>query len=70
MEEAKHREVPAAEDVLVAPTVVAGQLYELVAEVRSIEDCRAVLARALDKGRLGGDIWAKVGDDVLFAFVR
>ena len=70
MEEAKHRKVPAAEEVLVAPTVVAGQLYELVAEMRSIEDCRAILARALDKGRLTGDIWAKVRDDIKAGFVH
>ena len=60
MEDAKHRDVPAVDDVLVAPTVVAGQLYELVADERSLEECRRVVGKALDRGRIGGDIWAKV----------
>lgn len=60
MEDAKHRNVPGVDEVLVAPTVVAGQLYELVAEERSLEECRAVIGKALDRGRIGGDVWAKV----------
>lgn len=60
MEDAKHRKVPSVDEVLVAPTVVAGQLYELVADEHSLEECRAVVAKALDRGRIGGDIWAKV----------
>ncbi|MCJ1462644.1 hypothetical protein MMC07_001247 [Pseudocyphellaria aurata] len=60
MEAAKHRKVPGVDEVLVAPTVVAGQLYELVADERSLEECRAVVGKALDRGRIGGDAWAKV----------
>lgn len=60
MEDAKHRKVPAVDEVLVAPTVVAGQLYRLVADERSLEECRSVLGKALDRGRIGGDVWAKV----------
>lgn len=60
MEDAKHRKVPGVDEVLVAPTVVAGQLYELVADERSLEECRAVVGKALDRGRIGGDVWAKV----------
>lgn len=60
MEDAKHRKVPSVDEVLVAPTVVAGQLYELVADEHSLEECRAVVSKALDRGRIGGDIWAKV----------
>lgn len=60
LEEAKRRDVPAVEEVLVAPTVVAGQLYENVVEERVLEECRSVIGRALDKGRIGGDVWAKV----------
>lgn len=60
MEDAKHRNVPGVDEVLVAPTVVAGQLYELVADERSLEECRAVVGKALDRGRIGGDVWAKV----------
>lgn len=60
MEDAKHRKVPNVDDVLVAPTVVARQLYELVADETSLEECRGVVGRALDRGRIGGDVWAKV----------
>lgn len=60
MEDAKHRKVPSVDDVLVAPTVVARQLYELVADETSLEECRGVVGRALDRGRIGGDVWAKV----------
>ncbi|MCJ1224555.1 hypothetical protein MMC12_001200 [Toensbergia leucococca] len=59
MEEAKHRKVPGVDEVLVAPTVVAGQLYDVVADERSLEECRSVLSRALYGGRVGGDVWAK-----------
>ncbi|KAI4201460.1 MAG: hypothetical protein LQ350_003219 [Teloschistes chrysophthalmus] len=59
LEDAKRRDVPAVEEVLVAPTVVAGQLYENVIEERVLEETRAVVARALDKGRIAGDVWAK-----------
>lgn len=60
LEDAKRRDVPAVEQVLVAPTVVAGQLYENVVEERVLEECRTVVGKALDKGRIGGDVWAKV----------
>ncbi|KAL8725138.1 MAG: hypothetical protein Q9166_007542 [cf. Caloplaca sp. 2 TL-2023] len=59
LEDAKRRDVPAVEEVLVAPTVVAGQLYENVVEERVLEECRIVVGKALDKGRIGGDVWAK-----------
>ncbi|KAL8806337.1 MAG: hypothetical protein Q9200_005070 [Gallowayella weberi] len=59
LEDAKRKDVPAVEEVLVAPTVVAGQLYENVVEERVLEECRTVVGKALDKGRIGGDVWAK-----------
>ncbi|KAL8700536.1 MAG: hypothetical protein Q9224_000922 [Gallowayella concinna] len=59
LEDAKHRDVPAVEEVLVVPTVVAGQLYENVVEERVLEECRTVVGKALDRGRIGGDVWAK-----------
>ncbi|MDI1488623.1 MAG: Suppressor protein stp22 of temperature-sensitive alpha-factor receptor and arginine permease [Ramalina farinacea] len=59
LEDAKRRKVPDVDDVLVAPTVVAGQLYGAVAEQRAIEDCRAVLGKALDRGRVGAGVWAR-----------
>ena len=60
MEEAKRRDVPDVDDVLVAPTVVGKQLYEVVAEERALEDTMFVLGRALDKGRLGLEGFLKV----------
>ena len=60
LEDAKRRTVPNIDEVLVAPTVVAEQLYQSVAEERAIEESRGVLGRALDKGTIGGGVWAKV----------
>lgn len=60
LEDAKRRDVPNVDEVLVAPSVVAGQLYQSVAEEKAIEDCRGVLGKALDRGRIGGSVWAKV----------
>ncbi|KAL8741533.1 MAG: hypothetical protein Q9184_008376, partial [Pyrenodesmia sp. 2 TL-2023] len=64
LDDAKRRDVPAIEDVLVAPTVVARQLYENVVEERVLEECRTVIGKALDKGRIGADVWAKDKVDV------
>lgn len=66
LDDAKRRDVPAVEEVLVAPTIVARQLYENVVEERVLEECRTVIGRALDKGRIGGDVWAKVGRCLLW----
>ena len=63
LEDAKLRTVPNIDEVLVAPTVVAGQLYQSVAEEKAIEESRGVLGKALDKGRIGGEVWAKVCDE-------
>lgn len=60
LEGAKRRAVPNVDEVLVAPTVVAGQLYQSVAEEKAIEESRGVLGKALDKGRIGSGVWAKV----------
>ena len=60
LDDAKRRKVPNIDEVLVAPTILAGQLYANVAEERAIEDSRAVLGKALDRGRIGGGLWAKV----------
>ena len=57
--DAAHRTVPGVDEVLVAPTVVGEQLYELVAEERACVEARAVLGRALDRGRIGCEGWAK-----------
>jgi ESCRT-I complex subunit TSG101 len=63
MEEARTRRVPDVDDVLVVPTVVGGQLYTLCAEERALADAMFVLGRALDKGRIGAEVFAKVSQD-------
>ena len=51
--------IPPPDAILVAPTVVGQQIYELVAEERACVEGRAVLGRALDKGRVGCESWTK-----------
>ena len=63
LEDAKKRNIPNVDEVLIAPTVVSRQLYEAVADERAIEDSRNVLAKALDKGRIGNQTWAKVSSE-------
>jgi ESCRT-I complex subunit TSG101 len=60
MEDARRRKAPDVDDVLVAPTMVGGQLYMLAAEEKGIADAIFVLSRALDKGRVGTDVFVKV----------
>lgn len=57
--DAKNRSVPDIDEVLVAPTRVEGQLYEVVCEERAIRETRAFLGRCLDRGRVGGEVWAR-----------
>lgn len=65
VEEAKRRkDPPGVDEVLVAPTVVGGQLYELCAEERALEEARGVIGRGLDRGRVGVEVWAKVSSIV------
>ena len=68
LDDAKRRKVPNIDEVLVAPTILAGQLYANVAEERAIEDSRAVLGKALDRGRIGGGLWAKVCNQTLQSY--
>jgi ESCRT-I complex subunit TSG101 len=60
MDDAKRRKVPDVDEVLVAPTVVGGQLYGLAAEEKGIADALFVLGRALDAGRVGAEVFVKV----------
>jgi ESCRT-I complex subunit TSG101 len=60
MEDARRRQAPDVDDVLVAPTMVGGQLYTLAAEEKGIADALFVLGRALDKGRVSADVFVKV----------
>ena len=56
---AQHRSVPGVDEVLVAPTVVGQQLYDLVADEKACAETREVLGRALDRGRLSSEVWVK-----------
>lgn len=60
MEDARRRKAPDVDDVLVAPTIVGGQLYTLAAEEKGIADALFVLGRALDRGRVSTDVFVKV----------
>ncbi|KAK2034058.1 hypothetical protein LX32DRAFT_670159 [Colletotrichum zoysiae] len=50
---------PDIDELLVAPTVVANQLYALVAEEKAIGDTIFVLGRAVERGRISPAIFAK-----------
>ncbi|KAI9795995.1 MAG: hypothetical protein M1833_006571 [Piccolia ochrophora] len=59
MDDARTRRPPAVDDLLVAPTVVGKQLYDVVADERAVADALFVLAKALDRGRVGVDVFLK-----------
>ncbi|KAJ4396216.1 Suppressor protein stp22 of temperature-sensitive alpha-factor receptor and arginine permease [Gnomoniopsis smithogilvyi] len=50
---------PDVDQLLVAPTVVANQLYDLVAEERALADAIFVLGRAVERGRVAPAVFAK-----------
>lgn len=50
---------PNIDELLVAPTVVANQLYDLVAEERALGDAIFVLGRAVERGNLSPQVFAK-----------
>lgn len=50
---------PDIDQLLVAPTVVANQLYALVAEERALGDAIFMLGRALEKGKITPVVFAK-----------
>ena len=52
-------DIPAVDDMLVAPTVVGKQLYDVVCEERGIEAALWALQTALVRGRISTDIWAR-----------
>lgn len=56
----QHRTPPNIDELLVAPTVVANQLYELVCEERSLGDALFVLGRAVEKGRIEPAVFTKM----------
>ncbi|KAL5048619.1 hypothetical protein BDW71DRAFT_177131 [Aspergillus fruticulosus] len=51
--------LPPIDDILVAPTVVGKQLYDLVAEDRGIQQALYALQGALVKGIIGVDTWSR-----------
>ncbi|KAL1868342.1 Suppressor protein stp22 of temperature-sensitive alpha-factor receptor and arginine permease [Paecilomyces lecythidis] len=53
------RGLPPIDDVLVAPTVVGKQLYDLVADERGIQQAIYALQSALVKGIIGVDTWSR-----------
>ncbi|KAH9885679.1 UEV domain-containing protein [Xylariomycetidae sp. FL2044] len=50
---------PAIDDLLVAPTVVGNQLYDVVAEEKALGDAIFVLGRAVERGRISPTVFAK-----------
>ncbi|KAI1350951.1 UEV domain-containing protein [Xylaria sp. FL0043] len=55
----KTHQPPAIDDLLVAPTVVGNQLYDVVAEERALGDAIFVLGRAVERGRISPAVFAK-----------
>lgn len=51
---------PAIDELLVGPTVVAAQLYDLVAEERALADAVFMLGRAVEHGRISPPVFAKM----------
>lgn len=60
IESSAHRTSPNVDELLVAPTVVGNQLYELVSEERSLGDALFVLGRAVERGRISAAVFAKM----------
>ncbi|KXH31731.1 UEV domain-containing protein [Colletotrichum nymphaeae SA-01] len=59
IEGSKRQTAPDIDELLVAPTVVANQLYALVAEEKAIGDTIFVLGRAVERGRVSPAVFAK-----------
>jgi ESCRT-I complex subunit TSG101 len=60
IDSSQHRTAPNIDEILVAPTVVGNQLYELVSEERSLGDALFVLGRAVERGRISPTVFAKM----------
>ncbi|RDW62807.1 hypothetical protein BP5796_11109 [Coleophoma crateriformis] len=60
IESSAHRAAPGIDEILVAPTVVGNQLYQLVSEERSLGDALFVLGRAVERGRINAATFAKM----------
>jgi len=60
IEQSQHRTAPNVDELLVAPTVVGNQLYELVSDERSLGDALFVLGRAVERGRIEPAVFTKM----------
>lgn len=60
IEGSKNHPSPDIDELLVAPTVVANQLYNLVAEERALGDAIFMLGRAMERGRISPAVFAKM----------
>jgi ESCRT-I complex subunit TSG101 len=60
IESSSRLEPPGVDELLVAPTVVGNQLYELVAEERALGDAIFILGRAVERGRVAPGTFAKM----------
>ncbi|KAI0155417.1 UEV-domain-containing protein [Hypoxylon sp. FL1284] len=56
---ARAAQPPPVDDLLVAPTVAANQLYDAAAEERALGDAIFVLGRAVERGRIAPAVFAK-----------
>lgn len=55
----RRQALPDIDELLVAPTVVGNQLYEVVAEERALGDAIFMLGRAVERGRITPAVFAK-----------
>ncbi len=60
IENSARHPAPGIDELLVAPTVVGNQLYDLVAEERALADAVFVLGRAVERGRMSPAVFAKM----------
>ncbi|ODA83018.1 hypothetical protein RJ55_01527 [Drechmeria coniospora] len=60
IESSKNHPLPDIDELLVAPTVVSNQLYNLVAEERALGDAIFMLGRAVERGRISAAVFAKM----------
>ncbi|KAF4125967.1 ESCRT-I complex subunit TSG101 [Geosmithia morbida] len=60
IEGSKSHPAPNIDELLVAPTIVANQLYLLVAEERALGDAVFMLGRAVERGRITPAVFAKM----------
>lgn len=60
IEDARKRELPPGDELVVPACVLHRQLYDLVTEDRAIEDTIYILGKALDREKVSLDVFVKV----------